>query len=38
MAYAVVTREKMTSEFDGSKRLSAKYLPSGVVGVGGGSY
>ena len=31
MAYAVVTREKMTSEFDGSKRLSAKYLPSGVA-------
>lgn len=31
MAYTVVTREKMTSEFDGTKRISAKYLPSGVA-------
>lgn len=30
MSYAVVTREKMTSEWVGSARLSAKYLPSGV--------
>lgn len=28
--YCVVTREKMTSEWDGSKRLSVKYRPSGV--------
>lgn len=28
--YAVVTRERMTTEWDGSKRLSAKYLPSDV--------
>lgn len=30
MAYCVVTREKMTSEWDGSKRISLKYRPSGV--------
>ena len=30
MAYSVVTREKMTSEWDGSKRISVKYRPSGV--------
>lgn len=30
MAYTVVTREKMTSEWDGSKRISLKYRPSGV--------
>ena len=28
--YCVVTREKMTSEWDGSKRISVKYRPSGV--------
>ena len=28
--YAVVTRERMTTEWDGSKRLAAKYLPSDV--------
>lgn len=28
--YCVVTREKMTSEWDGSKRVSFKYQPSGV--------
>lgn len=28
--YAVVTRERMTTEWNGSKRLSAKYLPSDV--------
>jgi hypothetical protein len=31
MAYCVVTRERMQTEFDGSKRLSAKYLPSGTA-------
>jgi hypothetical protein len=30
MSYCVVTREKMTSEFDGTKRISLKYQPSGV--------
>ena len=30
MAYTVVTREKMTTEWDGSKRISLKYRPSGV--------
>lgn len=30
MAYCVVTRERMTSEWDGSKRISLKYRPSGV--------
>jgi hypothetical protein len=29
--YGVVTRERMQSEWDGSKRLSAKYLPSGTA-------
>lgn len=30
MAYTVVTREKMTTEWDGSKRISIKHRPSGV--------
>lgn len=30
MAYSVVTRERMTSEWDGSKRVSIKYQPSSV--------
>lgn len=31
MAYGVVTRERMQTEWDGSKRISAKYLPSGTA-------
>lgn len=30
MAYAIVKREAMASEFDGTKRKSFKYLPSGT--------
>jgi len=29
MSYCVVTREKMTSEYDGTKRVSVKYQPLG---------
>ena len=31
MAYAIVKREAMTSEFDGTNRKSFKYLPSGTA-------
>lgn len=31
MAYAIVTRERMTSESVSAARLSAKYLPSGTA-------
>jgi hypothetical protein len=31
MAYGVIFREKMQSEFDGTKRISGKYLPSAVA-------
>lgn len=31
MAYGVIFREKMQSEYDGTKRISGKYLPSSVA-------